>query len=239
MRHHPTLRRPQRNAGSFLLSDRTMRALRVFLVAWRAQFLTPSLARSPRPALPAAGLLLALHVLAPFHRRAIIMRVQGQPWRDRRAGRHPAATPAATSPRPPTARGLTPVRHHLCPRTASKPASSAGQREGGSWGSGWTVSACSIGDRRLGLPPSLVSHPQRAGRQVWRLEGLSANAIALELNKRGVATPTGSPWSAMVTVIRCGGGWRRCREYGGKGQLSGDRASASARGLGAHPRRRV
>jgi hypothetical protein len=36
-----------------------MRALRVFLVAWRAQFLTPSLARPPRPAFPAAGLLLA------------------------------------------------------------------------------------------------------------------------------------------------------------------------------------
>jgi DNA invertase Pin-like site-specific DNA recombinase len=33
------------------------------------------------------------------------------------------------------------------------------------------------------------------------LTGLSANAIAVELNKRGVATPTGSPWSA-VTVIR-------------------------------------
>jgi Recombinase len=43
--------------------------------------------------------------------------------------------------------------------------------------------------------------PPSAGRQAWRLEGLSANAIALELNKRGVATPTGSPWSA-VTVIR-------------------------------------
>ena len=33
------------------------------------------------------------------------------------------------------------------------------------------------------------------------LSHLSANAIAAELNKRGVATPTGSPWSA-VTVIR-------------------------------------
>jgi DNA invertase Pin-like site-specific DNA recombinase len=33
------------------------------------------------------------------------------------------------------------------------------------------------------------------------LAGLSANAIAIELNARGVATPTGSPWSA-VTVIR-------------------------------------
>ena len=33
------------------------------------------------------------------------------------------------------------------------------------------------------------------------LAGLSANAIAVELNARGIATPTGSPWSA-VTVIR-------------------------------------
>jgi DNA invertase Pin-like site-specific DNA recombinase len=33
------------------------------------------------------------------------------------------------------------------------------------------------------------------------LSGLSANAIAAELNKRNVPTPTGSPWSA-VTVIR-------------------------------------
>jgi DNA invertase Pin-like site-specific DNA recombinase len=33
------------------------------------------------------------------------------------------------------------------------------------------------------------------------LAHLSANAIAVELNKRGVATPSGSPWSA-VTVIR-------------------------------------
>ena len=33
------------------------------------------------------------------------------------------------------------------------------------------------------------------------LAGRAANAIALELNRRGVATPTGSPWSA-VTVIR-------------------------------------
>jgi DNA invertase Pin-like site-specific DNA recombinase len=33
------------------------------------------------------------------------------------------------------------------------------------------------------------------------LSHLSANAIAAELNKRGVPTPTGSPWSA-VTVIR-------------------------------------
>ena len=33
------------------------------------------------------------------------------------------------------------------------------------------------------------------------LEGLSANAIAVELNARAVPTPTGSPWSA-VTVIR-------------------------------------
>ena len=33
------------------------------------------------------------------------------------------------------------------------------------------------------------------------LEGLSANAIAREFNARGVATPTGKPWSA-VTVLR-------------------------------------
>ena len=33
------------------------------------------------------------------------------------------------------------------------------------------------------------------------LAGKAANAIALELNRRGVETPTGSPWSA-VTVIR-------------------------------------
>ena len=33
------------------------------------------------------------------------------------------------------------------------------------------------------------------------LSGLSANAIAVELNKRNVPTPTGHPWSA-VTVIR-------------------------------------
>ena len=33
------------------------------------------------------------------------------------------------------------------------------------------------------------------------LDGKSANAIAAELNARGVPTPTGSPWSA-VTVIR-------------------------------------
>jgi len=33
------------------------------------------------------------------------------------------------------------------------------------------------------------------------LAGKAANAIAAELNKRGVATPTGSPWSAK-TVIR-------------------------------------
>jgi DNA invertase Pin-like site-specific DNA recombinase len=33
------------------------------------------------------------------------------------------------------------------------------------------------------------------------LAGKSANAIAIELNRRGVQTPTGSPWSA-VTVIR-------------------------------------
>jgi DNA invertase Pin-like site-specific DNA recombinase len=33
------------------------------------------------------------------------------------------------------------------------------------------------------------------------LSHLSANAIAAELNKRGVTTPTGRPWSA-VTVIR-------------------------------------
>jgi hypothetical protein len=33
------------------------------------------------------------------------------------------------------------------------------------------------------------------------LKGLSANAIAAELNKRKAPTPTGSPWSA-VTVIR-------------------------------------
>jgi DNA invertase Pin-like site-specific DNA recombinase len=30
------------------------------------------------------------------------------------------------------------------------------------------------------------------------LKSLSANAIAVELNKRGVATPTGSPWSAKT-----------------------------------------
>ena len=33
------------------------------------------------------------------------------------------------------------------------------------------------------------------------LAGKSANAIAVELNKRGVGTPTGSPWSAK-TVSR-------------------------------------
>ena len=33
------------------------------------------------------------------------------------------------------------------------------------------------------------------------LDGKSANAIAIELNKRNMPTPTGSPWSA-VTVIR-------------------------------------
>ena len=33
------------------------------------------------------------------------------------------------------------------------------------------------------------------------LSALSANAIAVELNKRGVATPTGAPWSAK-TVSR-------------------------------------
>jgi hypothetical protein len=33
------------------------------------------------------------------------------------------------------------------------------------------------------------------------LAGLSANAAAIELNARGVATPTGQPWSAQ-TVIR-------------------------------------
>src|SRR4029077_17121577 len=33
------------------------------------------------------------------------------------------------------------------------------------------------------------------------LAGKAANAIAAEMNKRGVATPTGSPWSAK-TVIR-------------------------------------
>ena len=33
------------------------------------------------------------------------------------------------------------------------------------------------------------------------LSSLSANAIAIELNQRGVPTPTDSPWSA-VTVIR-------------------------------------
>jgi hypothetical protein len=33
------------------------------------------------------------------------------------------------------------------------------------------------------------------------LAGMSANAIAAELNRRNVPTPTGRPWSA-VTVIR-------------------------------------
>jgi hypothetical protein len=33
------------------------------------------------------------------------------------------------------------------------------------------------------------------------LAGKPANAIASELNQRGVATPTGAPWSA-VTVLR-------------------------------------
>ena len=69
----------------------------------------------------------------------------------------------------------------------------------------------------LGLPPSLVSHPSAGRSSLAASEGLSANAIAKALNERNVPTPTGSPWSAVKVVIRCGGGWRRRREYGGKG----------------------
>jgi hypothetical protein len=50
----------------------------------------------------------------------------------------------------------------------------------------------------------LDEHGQRLiwlERRMLDLAGRSANAIAVELNKRGVATPTGSPWSAK-TVSR-------------------------------------
>jgi len=71
--------------------------------------------------------------------------------------------------RPPIARGLTPVRHHLRPlRRANPPV--AGQREGGSWGY-WLDSQRLFNRRQaLRLPPSLVSHPPSCAFRFERFE---------------------------------------------------------------------
>ena len=56
-------------------------------------------------------------------------------------------------------------------------------------------------DKSLQTRDEALARAQALRPTFDELAGLSANAIAIELNKRGVATPTGSPWSA-VTVIR-------------------------------------
>jgi DNA invertase Pin-like site-specific DNA recombinase len=46
-----------------------------------------------------------------------------------------------------------------------------------------------------------VARAQAIAPILAELAGMSARAIAAELNARGIATPTGAPWSAK-TVIR-------------------------------------
>jgi hypothetical protein len=67
-----------------------------------------------------------------------------------------------------------------------------------------------FGPRKLGGFNARGSAPRREAAKaraealrpiLVELAGMSANAIAAELNRRNVPTPTGRPWSA-VTVIR-------------------------------------
>src|ERR1700722_3103688 len=82
--------------------------------------------------------------------------------------------------RPPIARGLTPVRHHLRPRRRANPPV-AGQREGGSWG--YRLDSQSLFNRRqaLGPPPSPVSRPPS---RAFRFERFEARRLARCLEAR-------------------------------------------------------